>query len=88
MLCTGSEGVCVKGVARCRHTATLNKSHDRGAGVAQSAKRLTLDLSSGHDLTVCETEPCVGLSADAAEPASDCLFLSLSLSGRLCGSVG
>ena len=29
----------------------------RDAGVAQSVKRLTLDLGSGHDLTVREIEP-------------------------------
>ena len=29
--------------------------------VAQLVKRLVLDLGSGHDLTVCEFEPRVGL---------------------------
>ena len=32
------------------------KTEKRGAWVAQSVKHLTLDLSSGHDLTVCGTE--------------------------------
>ena len=32
-----------------------------GAWVAQSIKLQTLDFSSGHDLTVCEFEPHVGL---------------------------
>ena len=46
----------------------------------------TLDLSSGHDLTVHEIEPHVGLCADRGEPAWDSLSLcspylcSLSLS--------
>ena len=53
--------------------------------MAQSVKHPTLDLGSGHDLTVCEFEPHVGLCADNTEPVSDfvspslCLSLSLSL---------
>ena len=43
----------------------------RGAWVAQSAKRLTLDFSSGYDLTDPELESCIGLCADSAEPAWD-----------------
>ena len=39
------------------------------AWVVQSVKRLTLDFGSGHDLSVCEFEPCIGLCADSAEPA-------------------
>ena len=50
----------------------------RGAGVAQLVKCLTLDFSSGHDLTVCEMEPHIGLCADSAEPAWDSLSPSLS----------
>ena len=34
----------------------------------QSVKRLTLDFSLGHDRTVCEFEPHIGLCADSAEP--------------------
>ena len=49
-----------------------------GAYVAQSVKCLTLDFSSGHDLAVRETEPCVELYADSGEPAWDSLSLSLS----------
>ena len=54
--------------------------------MARSVKQLTLDFGSGHDLTVCATEPRVGLCADSAEPAWDSLCssptcaLSLSLS--------
>ena len=36
------------------------------------------DFSSGHDLAVCEFEPCIGLSALSKEPTSDPLSLSLS----------
>ena len=36
----------------------------QGAWVAQSVKRRTLDSSSGHDLTVGEFEPLLGLGAD------------------------
>ena len=49
-----------------------------GAGVAQSVKRLTLDFGSGHDLTVHEFEPCIGLCSDSEEPAWDSLSPSLS----------
>ena len=37
----------------------------RGAWVAHSVKCPTLDFSSGHDLTVREFEPHVGLCADS-----------------------
>ena len=48
----------------------------QGAWVAQSVKHLTLDFSSGHNLTVPGIEPGVELHADSAEPA----WYSLSLS--------
>ena len=35
----------------------LKEFYFRGTWVVQSVKRLTLDLSSGHDLTVHEIEP-------------------------------
>ena len=41
----------------------------RSAWVAQSVKHPTLDFGSGHDLTVRESKPCVGLCADGTEPA-------------------
>ena len=44
--------------------------------MAQWVKRLTLDVGSGHDLTVCEIEAHVGLCADSTELA--CKFLILS----------
>ena len=40
-----------------------------GTGMAQLVKRRTLDFRSGHDLMVCELEPCIGLCADRTEPA-------------------
>ena len=46
--------------------------------MAQLVKRLTLDFGSGHDLTIHELEPVIGLCAGRVEPAWD--FLSLSLS--------
>ena len=46
--------------------------------MAQSVKHPTPDFGSGHDLTVYEFEPQVGLCADT-EPAWDSLSLSLSL---------
>ena len=46
--------------------------------MAQSIERLTLGFSSGHDLTVCEFEPHVGLHPGSAELAWDSLSPSLS----------
>ena len=51
--------------------------------MAQSVKRPTLDLSSGHDLTVCGFEPCVGLCADRVGPAWDSLSAPPSLTHTL-----
>ena len=50
-----------------------------GTWVAQSVKRPTLDLGSGHDLTVHGFKPRVRLCAENAEPAWDSLSLPLSL---------
>ena len=47
--------------------------------MAQLVKHPTLDLSSGHDLTVSGIESHVGLCVDSAEPAWDSLSASLSL---------
>ena len=63
----------------------------RGTWVAQSVKRPTLDFGSGHDLTVREFKPRIGLCTHSEEPALDplspslcpspaCILLSLSLS--------
>ena len=41
-------------------------------------KHPTLDFRSGHDLTVCEFEPPIGLCADSLEPAWDPLSPSIS----------
>ena len=37
------------------------KNENMGTWVAQWVKPLTLDFSSGHDLRVCEFEPCTVL---------------------------
>ena len=42
--------------------------------------RLSVDFGSGHDLTVCEFEPRVGLCADSSEPGA-CFGFCVSLSG-------
>ena len=39
-----------------------------GTWGAQSVERPTLGLSSGHDFTVGEFEPCIGLCADISAP--------------------
>ena len=45
--------------------------------MAQLVKSPTLDFGSGHDLMVRESEPCVGLRVDNAEPAWDSQSLPL-----------
>ena len=52
------------------HSSEVNP---RGTWVAKSVKRPTPDFGSGHDLTVCEFKPYVGLRAGGA-----CLGFSLS----------
>ena len=48
--------------------------------MAQSARHLTLDFGSGHDLKVQEIEPCIGLCTDStAQSLLGILFLSLSV---------
>ena len=51
----------------------------RGTWVAPSVKCPTLDLGLGHDLTVLEFEPHIGLHADREKPAWDSLSPSLPL---------
>ena len=46
--------------------------------MAQLVKRPTVDFGSGHDLTVCEFKPHIGLCADSMKPAWDSLSPSLS----------
>ena len=53
--------------------------HLWGVWVAQSVKHLNLGFSSGHDLTVGEFKPRIGLHAVNAALAWDSVFLSLSL---------
>ena len=47
--------------------------------MVQLVKHPTLDFDSGHDLTVCDIEPCIGVCDDSMEPAWDFLSPSLSL---------
>ena len=42
-----------------------------GAWGAQSAKHLTLDFGSGHNLVVHEFKPHIGLATVSEEPTSD-----------------
>ena len=56
-----------------------NKAGNGGAWVARSVKIPTLDLSSGHDLTVREFKPHIRLCAESAQPTWDSHSLSLSL---------
>ena len=57
---------------------TLNiKTH--GATGWLSRLSVQVMISSGHDLTVCELKPHMGLRADGSEPAWDSLSPSLSV---------
>ena len=53
--------------------------------MAQSVKHPNLDFGSGHDLTVCEIDPCIGLCVESVEPVWD--SLSLSPTHILCLSL-
>ena len=73
------------GSALARKTAGLENKQDatknstmQGAWVAQLVKHP--DFGSGHDLTVREFEPHIGLCADSSEPGACLGFLSPSLS--------
>ena len=59
-------------------TALSLKWGKQGRLVAQSVK-WPADFGSGHDLTVCEFEPRVGLCADSSEPGA-CFGFCVSLS--------
>ena len=61
-----------------------SKNTSQGTWVAQSVKCRTLGFSSGHDLTVCEFEPCIGLCTDSGESAWDSLSPSLYHSPAHC----
>ena len=55
-------------------------------GVLGWLKQLSADFHSGHDLTVLEFEPHIGLCADSSEPEycfRSCVSLSLSASPLL-----
>ena len=54
-----------------------------GPWVAQLVECLTLDFGSGHDLNVCEIEPCVRFYTENAEPGWDFLSASLPLTHTL-----
>ena len=58
----------------------LERGREQGTWVAQSAKYLTLDFGSGHDLMVCGIESCVCLHAYSVKPAWDSLSPSCSAS--------
>ena len=50
----------------------------RGAWVAQSVEGLALEIGSGHDLTVYEFRPRVGLHTGSSEPAKHQVLYFLS----------
>ena len=56
----------------------------RGAWMAQSIKRPTLDFGSGHNLMVCEMERRVGFYTDSTARSLLGISLSLSLPFTLC----
>ena len=65
--------------SRVIHQMSICMKEWRGIWAAQSVEQLTLDFSSGHDLTTMESSPVLG-SVLSMEPASDSLSLPLPLS--------
>ena len=55
-----------------------------GAWMAQLVEHLTLDFGSGHDLTICEIESCIGLSLTAWSLLGILSLISLCPSPNLC----
>ena len=45
-----------------------NVGGGEGVGWLSRLMHPTLGFRSGHDLTVCEFEPCIGLCIDSVEP--------------------
>ena len=60
------------------HGSHFKTPEVRGAWVAQSVERLTLDFGLGHDLEAHKIEPHKGFCTDNVEPASDPLPPALS----------
>ena len=56
--------------------SVLKRLASGASGWITSGKHLTLDFGSGHDLTVCEFKPRIGLHTVSAESAWDSLSLS------------
>ncbi|XP_078302586.1 retinoic acid early transcript 1E [Panthera onca] len=75
--------VCLAVLSFSLWQQTENMKKFRGAWVALLIGHSTLDFGSGHDLTVREFEPRVGLCADHSEPGA-CFRFCVSLS--LCPS--
>ena len=60
---------CIINELRRVSTRGQETEEKRGARVAESVKRPSLDFGSGHNLTVREFKPRTGLCPDSAEPA-------------------
>ena len=58
------------------------ESKNQAKGLLGGSDGSASDFGSGHDLKVCEFEPCIGLSAVSAEPTSDPLSPSLFVPPR------
>ena len=63
----------------------FENAKELGTGVVQSVKWLTLDFGSGHDLTVHEVEPGIGLWALTVQSLLGILSLSPSAPTHLHG---
>ena len=73
---------------KLRHRENFKIIQFRDTWVAQSFERLSLDMGSGCDLTVCEIGPHIWLCADSEKHAWDSLSLSsLSFSAPLLLSL-
>ena len=63
-----------------RPCIVIDNNSARGARMAQSVKRPTLDFGSCHDLMIREFKPHIGLCVDSVDPGCGSNSLSLSLS--------
>ena len=71
------------GIPTCREAAEVQVQKGVPQGRLGGSVGWASDFGPGHDLIICEFEPCLGLCADGSEPGAGfgfCVSLSLCLS--------
>ena len=82
-----SSGVFLILISFCSLFFPKLRNRLKGTWVTQLVKGPTLGFGAGHELTVHEFEPHIGLCSDSVEPAWDSLSPSLPLSSFLSLSL-